>query len=314
MTQIITAITKEYALLVADRRLTFLEGPKKGHTKDDDTCKLVSLCNICGIGYTGLAGIEGVPTHEWMAKTLAAENCSDPATASRILSERASNALAKFDVTLRRLTFVIAGWAYFNGLTGLRPHVCAITNMLDASGQLLPTSQDTFRVLTNALQDNQEYTIHVFGQPLLLERGQRLERNVRTLVEKEISPKAALRLLVDEVIHSAGRFQTVGKKILGVCIPRKAVEKSIKTGQSVMLAVQPNEDAASFSYFDPTYSELQQFGPTMTCGGSAVTDVTTKNDPAREFQSSEVRILALPKNKTQSKDAGVPIFKKPNSD
>ena len=314
MTQIITAITKEYALLVADRRLTFLEGPQKGKPKDDDTCKLVSLCNVCGIGYTGLAHIEEVPTYEWMAKTLAAEKCSDPATASRILSERASIALAKFDVTLRQLTFVIAGWAHFEGLNGLRPHVCAITNMIDSSGKYLQQTTDTFNVSIKALRDNEQYVVREFGQPLLPERRQTLERNIRKLVEREISPKAALRLLVDEVINSSGHFRTVGKKILALCIPRKAVEKRIQTGRSVMLAIQPNDEAASFCYFDPTYNELLQFGPAMVCGESAAGESRSEKDPTRDYQSLEVRILALPKNETQSEDATVPIFKKPTSD
>jgi len=74
MTQIIAAITQDYVLLVVDRKLTFLEGHKRGQCKDDDTCKLVSLCNMSGIGYTGLAEIDGIPTHEWIATTLASKS------------------------------------------------------------------------------------------------------------------------------------------------------------------------------------------------------------------------------------------------
>jgi hypothetical protein len=298
MTQIITAITRDYALLVADRRLTFLWGPLQGQLADDDTCKLVSLCNNCGIGYTGLAQIEGIPTHEWIATALASEHCSDPKNASRILSERARVALSSVPLTYRRQEFVIAGWAYFENLAGLRSHVCVITNMIDASGRMLSKTDDTFAVLLKALHDGEDLAIHVVGQLLLLERGQRLERNLRRLITRQISAKAALRLLVDEVIHTSGQFHTVGEKVLGLCIPRRAVQSSIESGQSVLLATQPNEDAASFCYYDPSYSELQQFGPTITCGGSAVTDVNTKKDPSIDYQHSEFRILALPKDNT----------------
>ena len=55
MTQIISVITKDYVLLASDRRLTIGEGPRQGQLVDDDTCKLISLCNTCGIGYSGLA-------------------------------------------------------------------------------------------------------------------------------------------------------------------------------------------------------------------------------------------------------------------
>jgi hypothetical protein len=311
MTQIIATITREYALLVADRRLTYLNGAMQGQLADDDTCKLVSLCNICGIGYTGLSQIEGSPTNEWIAKTLASEQCSDPAHASRILSEHAKVALSSVPLTLRRQTFVIAGWAYFENLTGLRSHVCAITNMMDASGRMLSKAEETFSVLTNALKDPDDLAIHVIGQPLQLERGQRLERNLRKLITREISPKAALRLLVDEVIHTSGQFHSVGKKVLGFCIPRQAVQSSIETGRSVMIAMQPNEDAASFCYYDPTYSELQQFGPTTTCAGFAATDVKTENDPSIDYQSSGLRILVLPKGDAQPAPPSTPTFKRP---
>jgi hypothetical protein len=214
-------------------------------------------------------------------------------------------------VDLRRQTFVIAGWAYFENLTGLRSHVCAITNMMDASWQMLAKANDDFTVLVHALHDGEDLAIHVIGQPLLLERGQRLERNLRKLITREISAKAALRLLIDEVIHTSKQFRTVGEKVLALCIPQRAIQSSIESGRSVLLAMQPSEDAASFCYYDPTYSELQQFGPTLTCGGSAQTDVKTENDPSRNYQSSEFRILALPKKSAQSAPRSEPIFKKP---
>jgi hypothetical protein len=311
MTQIITAITKEYVLLVADRRLTFLNGPKQGELADDDTCKLVSLCNTCGIGYTGLAQIEGIPTHEWIAKALASEQCSDPANASRILLERARVALSSVPLLLRRQTFVIAGWAYFENMTGLRSHVCAVTNMVDVSGRMLSTRDGAFHVLLSALPDGEDLAIHVVGQPLLLVRGQHLERNLRKLITREISARAALRLLVDEIIHTSGLVHAVGKRVLGLCIPRRAAQSTIESGQSMMIAMQPTEDAASSFYYDPTYSELQQFGPTITCGGFAATDVKTENDPSIDYQSSKLRVLALPKGTTQSEPTSTPIFKKP---
>jgi hypothetical protein len=313
MTQIITTITREYVLLASDRRLTFLTGPKHGHLADDDTCKLVSLCNTCGIGYTGLAQIEGSPTHEWIAKALASEQCSDPANASRILSERAKAALLRVPRNLRRQEFVIAGWAHFTNLTGLRSHVCAITNMTDATGRMLFTEPaESFAVLLHALHDEEDLWTYVIGQPLQLERTKRLERNLQNLVKREMSPKAALRLLVDEVIHTSGQRHTVGKKVLGLCIPKRAVQSSTETGRSVMIAAQPDEDAASFCYYDPTYSELQQFGPTVTCAGRAETDITTENNPLTGYQSSSFRILAMPKE-NRSPPPNTAIFKRPQT-
>jgi hypothetical protein len=90
MTQAISVISKDYALLTSDRRLTLEAGPRRGEVADDDTCELVSLCNTFGIGYSGLAHVEGSPTYEWIAKTLASDGCNDAPRASQILKERAA--------------------------------------------------------------------------------------------------------------------------------------------------------------------------------------------------------------------------------
>ena len=94
------------------------------------------------------------------------------------------------------------------------------------------------------------------------------------------------------------------------CIPRRAVQASIESGRSVLVADQPSEEAASFCYYDPTYSELQQYGPTFTCGGFASTDVKTENDVVTKQQSSQMRILALPKPDSSYAARQEPIFKK----
>lgn len=75
MTQIIAALTPDYVLVASDRRLTLANGPRRGEVLDDDTCKLVLLCGVWGIAYTGFARLQGTPTHEWIALTLAKANC-----------------------------------------------------------------------------------------------------------------------------------------------------------------------------------------------------------------------------------------------
>jgi hypothetical protein len=101
---------------------------------------------------------------------------------------------------------------------------------------------------------------------------------------------------VDEIVHTSSNVgnPTVGSKVLGFCIPRLAAERQARTGRSAVLAAKANPEAATFAYFEPGYSELRQHGPTIVCGQYAVTDVVTENDPSRDFQVSQVRILSLP--------------------
>jgi hypothetical protein len=295
MTQIISVITQQYALLASDRRLTFAEGPKKGQVTDDDTCKLVNFCNICGIGYTGLARIESIPTHEWIAKTLASANCDDPGLVGPILTQHAERALSSVSRSLRRQTFLMAGWAKFTGLPGLRSHFCVVTNAHDESGQVLTTVRKSFHYWARALRDDEDFLWDSIGQNLSEVRAQGLERNLRRLVARDIGPKEALRLLMDEIINTSAQEKSVGTKVLGFCIPKRSVEKQIETGHSMMIAQLPNENSAAFTYFEPGYSELRQFGPTVICGEFAATDIRTENDPSRDYQSSEMRLLSLPK-------------------
>ena len=58
MTQILAALTQDYVLVASDRRLTIASGPRKGQIEDDNTCKLVSLCGVWGIAYTGFSELQ----------------------------------------------------------------------------------------------------------------------------------------------------------------------------------------------------------------------------------------------------------------
>lgn len=300
MTQIITVITQDYALLASDRLLTYGEGPRVGEAFDDDTCKLVSLCNVCGIGYSGLAVLGGTPTHEWIATTLAAANCRDAATASKVLMEATPSALPTVRAALRHQIFLLSGWAYFGDPPTLRSHFCVVTNSFDEAGQVLATPRQEFHHRVRALRNNEAFLWHAIGQPLGPDRVPVFERNLRRLVARDIGPKECLRLLVAEILHThqGNEPPTVGEKILAFCIPKKAVELQLRTGDSSALAQLPDENATAFTYFDPVYSELVQYGPTFVCGEFAATDVQTETDPARDFQSSEMRYLSLPKRKT----------------
>ena len=69
----------------------------------------------------------------------------------------------------------------------------------------------------------------------------------------------------------------------------------------------PDESSVTFTYFEPGYSELHQYGPTFICGKFAATDIQTKNDPARDYQSSQMRLISLPNRETELRlEAGGP--------
>ena len=183
----------------------------------------------------------------------------------------------------------MAGWAHFGDPPILRPHLCLITNMLDANGNQLTTPMPTFDCRVKALPDDSEILWRLIGQPI--KRQNQLERNLRRLVQREIASKEVLRLLMEEIIFTSKTNSAVGDKILGVCIPRKSVEAQDQSGSSWLLAKQPDEENATFWYYDRSTKDLLQYGPTFVCGSSAITDIETEDDPSRDYQSSQFRIL-----------------------
>lgn len=153
MTQILGVITSDHMLLVSDRRLTVGAGPRRGDLFDDDTCKLVSLCNTCAVAYTGVAqfGTNRRPTHEWIAEALASENCNLGSAASEILVREATAALRN---TGMPLTLLLGGWATFGGSPPLRSYVCEVTNCRTQDGRPLDRPSDSFVRIVEALPPN----------------------------------------------------------------------------------------------------------------------------------------------------------------
>jgi hypothetical protein len=187
------------------------------------------------LGYTGLAHIEGKPTHEWIAKILADTGCCDAANAERIIAERAT---AAFGAKQRHRQ---TGWARFDNFSGLRPYLGIVTNTMDVSQRSAPNSLECFNPFRKALRDDETSFGVSIGESLMVVRSQQLRRNIDRLAARLIGPKEALRLLVDEIIHTSvvEKRPGVGSKILGFCIPRG--ERFWLSGFGFLLIPQSDE-------------------------------------------------------------------------
>lgn len=295
MTQIIGLLTKEYVMLASDRLLTWLgDGPLSGKVFQDEECKLVCFCGEAGIGYTGMARLGGKPAHEWIAITLAEANCRRLGDVVDTLLLKAPFAIPPVDRRFRGLTFLIAGWSFFGKPPLLRPYFVQISNNVDEAGTPRQEPADEFVALKYVLGPDKTSQLGLVGQPLAASRAQALERNLRRLIKREISPRETLKLLVDEVQNTSKNASNVGAKVLAMCLPRASVEESKRTGRTMMLASEAAREVSTFSYFDPSRNEFLQRGPTLVCGEMATTDTVTESRPEIELQSSSVRILYVP--------------------
>lgn len=301
MTQVIAVTTQRSVFLVADRRLTYGPGPRKGELVDDDTCKLVSLGGVCAIGYTGLADLGAQPTHEWVATLLAAANCDRGSAAARILTEKSTELFSRLPGPFSH-SFVMVGWARFNGLP--RPYIIEITNCRGADGSLLETPVHEFVALVSPLEPDAPPNVRVVGQPLrTAARDPVLRRMLRRLEERGVSDRTILKLLVDEIVCTARSCSSVGQKVLATVVPRRAVAERVAGGYSRLAANEPTETEASFSYFEPGYSGVVQYGPTFVANGWAFSKVEAMTDGAR--QALEVKVLHQPSVVDPSKSVGL---------
>lgn len=293
MTQILGVVTHDYALLASDRRLSFVGGPRAGQVADDNACKLVSLCNIMGIAYTGLAVISGMPTHEWIALRLAEHGCTSPTEAGEILKHYAAVEVPRTRYTGEQ-TFLFAGWDWKVDEGRLRPRLGLVTNKHGSTGATRPQPSMDFCHFTNWLTDDRKWAAKLAGQDMSEAQVRHQRRLYNRLVATDISPRTVLEHMARAVSETAMRNSTVGSRVLCMCLPRAGVEQSLTTGQSMLLAGHNSVDAASFTYYDQGYSELQQYGPSTVCGQSALTGLITESDPSEGRQSVQVRILHMP--------------------
>lgn len=295
MTLALAAITHDYVLLAADRMVTVATGPRRGDTIQDDRCKIVNLCNLAAIAYTGLADLEGRPTHEWIACELATNNCQDPGVAGELLRVAGERALRR-SVHLLPQEFLIAGWGLLAHTRTLNPHFRIVSNIRADDGAILPAPTTHFSHGWLSLSPDAPLGVYGVGQPPAPGRPKLLDRRLRQMLRRGVSPKYAMRALVYEIVNASASHRTVGEKIICCCIPRVAAQTAIDTGEMSMLAVEPNLQSAAFCSFDPHYSQLKQYGPTFACGNSALTDVKTEDDPEANRQRSSVRILRPAEN------------------
>ena len=193
------------------------------------------------------------------------------------------------------LTFLIAGWVRSDG-ESLQPHFLLVTNMHDRDGKRRNSEGQDLHIFERRLRPEELYASRVIGQPLAAGRGKHLDRSFRRMLKHRTSPKPAMQSFASEIAHTSDLRGGVGKKVLAFSIPRTAAQRTYHSGENLILAMEPNLLSTAFCYFDPEYSQLRQYGPTFVCGDSAVTDIETQDDPARNFQSSSFRILHMPKS------------------
>src|SRR5205085_2773936 len=178
----------------------------------------------------------------------------------------------------------------------LQPDFLVVSNTYEGSACTRRNAlSEGFCALERRLKDDEAYVARVFGQPLPPGRGKYLDRLFRILLKRNTAPAYAMHAFAKEIRNTSLSHHNVGDKVLAFCIPRMAAARTYQTGGHLMLAMEPDLETTAFCFLDPMYRELNQYGPKFVCGDAAITNVKTESDASRDFQSSEFKILHMPK-------------------
>ncbi|MCG8094897.1 MAG: hypothetical protein JAZ17_14960 [Candidatus Thiodiazotropha endolucinida] len=289
MTQIIAVISHNFITVVSDRRLSYVnpDGSFIG-IKTDNECKLVALCEHSCIAYTGLAKLGGFPTHEWITRTLSNRRCIDAWHAAKILTEECEALLENKNESYRHMTFLITGYRYIN--KSLTPYSLRISNSYTDDDAWKTEASNSFRSKLYYLKPDEFSESVVIGIPLKRKQNRRLKRYLRKSTIERSLPQATLKFLSDEIITSSRLGnRMVGKKILGVSIPKQQIIETQRTGNVFISHHIPNNNRATFTYYDEGSDGLKIYGPSFVCGDSAISQFSgTTND---KVVSATVKII-----------------------
>jgi hypothetical protein len=266
MTLILNAATHDCVIRVSDRRLTDV---RTGGILEDNRNKVTLFGNRLAFGYTGLAAIGPIPMDEWITKIL-----SDPATTSGSkacyrLRDQATRVFKSIGLseTQKRHAFCAAGWTCISA-NEWRSIIVTISNAIDDKGYWMSKAENEFKVRYTVLEPSKPIMITPTGQAVNLKS---LSRSIRQCLERDaLSPQSLGRLLVACVRETAKTNATVGKNLLFICLPKKAVTAQ-PGGTVTLLFSGPLSEVVTSLYLPEGSSDGVQYGPNLAAPGVGLT-------------------------------------------
>lgn len=260
MTLILTCLTDEHIVQVADRRLTMPDGT----LYDDDTNKAVFYCGRVAVAYTGLAIMEGKPTAEWIGSCMKDEETVQ--LAMERVAKRAEHYLQRCNISDKRLAVVATGWATFRGAQPIRPFICIASNFLLDSLEWKNSADKHMVVRSGFLDEKHPYQIFSAGQNLYKTEKKQISRLVRRALEHGARTTALVRIL-GAVVRSVAnrtdqRARRVGKGMIIHLLSKKALLE-----RRLGIVTPLRMDRHSFLYVSPEGRTDSFEGPIIACNG-----------------------------------------------
>lgn len=264
MTLILTCLSREHIVQVADRRLT----KSDGKLYDDDTNKAVFYCGRVAVGYTGLAEMEGKSTAEWIGSCM--KDATETETAMNRVAESAEHYFQQSNLSdiSKRLAVVATGWGTLRGEQPIRPFICVASNFMTDSWEWWPSAYEPMVVRTRFLNKSSSHYIFAAGQNINSEEEIHLNLLVQRAIENGAMAMAIVSLLGDMVQSVANRSDKVGKGMIIHLLPRKAL---VENRSMIGIGTPLTPDAPSFLYVSKEGRTDSFQGAVVACNGRLLT-------------------------------------------
>lgn len=277
MTFILNCATSEHVFQVSDRKLTYFPS---GKPYDEESNKAVMVNGRMAFAYTGLGKIGRVSTDEWLVKTIATVTEDNLGAIAEKIRQQATTDFARLNARDRNIlkhAFVGVGWTIYNSETELSPILLTIDNALDASGEWSTVTSQEFKTTLNSWGISKNFCIGSAGVSISQLEKKAVWRHLTRIVKHGELPLAMLRGMINACLWIADRHKPwVGKSLMALCIPKKAVLKTMNTSR-VMMFSSASKETAYFFYISKDGKQGINFGPHFVNRGNAYTNYRIEN-------------------------------------
>lgn len=288
MTLILNCITKDYAIQVSDRLFTYLD-PATGMILDreDGNNKCVLLSDIMSFGYAGHGEIDKIRTDLWLAEILhSASGCNNLSSIFNLVRDKATNSFNKIHISPnhKRHAFVGIGWTRYSQENSLSPILVTISNFHNEKGNQLDEAIEYFNIIVSPrfVRPGKHYFLVIGQQPETNNEKQLfyyINRLLKRCSNKNVMPKILMGLLVIAIRNlvamreESGRYNTIGRNLLGVCLPKSSVMRDHLPGipgSKLLLSCPPVDGVATCFYFPYDQNDEIQYGPITVFPGGPI--------------------------------------------